>query len=90
MTAKSPLRLVKAEEPRGAGNEPKRERTRGDGCLPPSKWHARQPRRTKGWRKDQLRWPAHYRNALDPGLQVALFDIDRPDRLGPITEGTTA
>jgi hypothetical protein len=49
-----------------------------------TKWAGRKPRKRKGWRKDQLRWQAHYRNARDPGEQVALFDIDSPDRLGPV------
>lgn len=56
-------------------------------AKPPSKWAARKPRRPKGWRKDQLRWQAHYRNARDPGEQTALFDIDQPERLGPVSEG---
>jgi hypothetical protein len=55
-----------------------------------TKWDAQKPKRRKGWRKDQQRWQAHYRNSLDPGEQTALFDIDSPDRLGPISEGLTA
>ena len=53
-----------------------------------TKWDARKPKRRKGWRKDQLRWQAHYRNSLDPGEQVALFDIDRPERAAAYAPGT--
>ena len=47
-----------------------------------TKWDARKPKRPNGWRKDQLRWQAHYRHQMDPGEQVALFDIDRPELMG--------
>ena len=67
------VNTLEAREPRGAGNEPKRERMRCDGSLPSSincgGSTARKPRRPKGWCKDQLHWKAHYRNALDPGEQ---------------------
>ena len=53
-----------------------------------TKWDARKPKRPRGWRKDQLRWQAHYRKARDPGEQVALFDIDRPERAAAYGPGT--
>ncbi|SEP42872.1 hypothetical protein SAMN02990966_06121 [Rhodospirillales bacterium URHD0017] len=67
----SPRKNLRGEQPASVG----------------TKWDARKQKRPRGWRKDQLRWQAHYRNSLDPGEQTALFDIDRPERAAAYAPG---